>query len=219
MAKANNKKSSSYEPSGRGLLRASKKSLEKAKMRKTDPAQQEKRKDMARSSSLPMTRSSSHTSQTSSNSNSEQEEGGDMKDERLELNVTVDDRNLTSTVTPRKEDFVKNPSIKGIQGRLGWTPNRFDEKRTLGNRNRHGNKFRERNLRHDYVTTADMDLLTYLNRNSNLYDISQDVLDQMRTITLKNLNNLERIYRKLRRGDRYSHFPSIYRNVQRNFRI
>ena len=100
-----------------------------------------------------------------------------------------------------------------------WTPNRFDEKRTPGNRNRHGNKFRERNLRHDYVTTSDMDLIVHLNRNTCLYDIDEDVLTQLRSITLKNLNNLERVYRKMRRGERYSHFPLIYRNILRNFRV
>ena len=144
-----------------------------------------------------------------------------MKDEHLELNVTADDRNLIRTITPRKEDFVKDPSIGGVKGRIGWTPYRADEKRSQGNRNRnrHGNKFRERNLRHDYVTTSDMDLLTYLNHYTCLYDISEDVLAQLRSITLKNLNNLERVYRKLRRGDRYSHFPSIHRNIHRNFRI
>ena len=165
-----------------------------------------------------MTRSSSNNSQTSS-TNTDQDGGETTGDERLELNVTVEDTSIMRTVTPRKEDFVKNPNIRGIKSRIGWTPKRFDDRSTPGNINRHGRKFKERNLRHDYVTTSDMDLIVHLNRNTCLYDIDEDVLTQLRSITLKNLNNLERVYRKMRRGERYSHFPSIYRNIQRNFRV
>ena len=214
-----NKKLSVHESTSQGVLRTTRGSQERAKKRKTGFEQQQKiRGTIARSSSLPMDRSSSHTSQTSS-TNTDQEEEDDTKDERLELNVTADDTRIIRTNTPRKEDFVKDPNIGGVKGRVGWTPKRFDERRTPGNRNRHGSKFRERNLRHDFVTMSDMGLLTHLNRNTCLYDISEDTLAQLRSITLKCVNNLERIYRKLRRGDRYSHFPSIYRNIQRNFRI
>ena len=209
----NNKRLSVYEPSSSGVLRTTRKSLERTKKRKSGAEQQKINDTIARSSS----HTSSHISQ------SDREEVEETKDEGLVLNVTVEDRNITRTVTPRKGDFVKDPSIGGVKGRVGWAPKRDDERRkperTQGNHNRYGNKHRERNLRHDYVTTSDMSLLTYLNRNPCLYDISEDVLAQLRSITLKNLNNLERVFRKLRRGDKYSHYPSISRNIERNFRI
>jgi hypothetical protein len=206
-----NKKLSVHESTSEGVLRTTRGS--QAKRRKTDSEKQQK---IARSSSLPMDRSNSHTSHESGSTITDREE---EEDESLELNVTAEDRMVIRKNTPRKEDFVKDPNIGGVKGRIGWTPKRFDDKWTSGNRNRHGNKFRERHLRHDFVSMSDMGLITHLNRNTSLYDISEDTLTQMRSITLKCVNNLERIYRKLRRGDRYSHFPSIYRNIQRNFRI
>ena len=173
---------------------------------------------IVRTSSLPMTRSSSANSQTSSsNTNTEHEESETTSDERLELDVSAEDRNIAGGTTPKRKDFIKDSSIKGIRGRVGWTPRRFDDRKTMYNR--HGNRFKEHTLRHEHVTKSDMDLMGDLNRNSFLYDINEEDLAQLRTITLKNLNNLERIYRKIRRGTQYSHFHSVHRNIQRNFRI
>ena len=214
----NNKKTMTHEQSSQDVLRATKKSREKAKNKRIGAG---KTKDtIVRASSLPMTRSSSHNSQTSSsNTNTDHEESETTSDERLELNVTTEDTSIIGRTTPRREDFIKDSSIKGIKGRIGWTPKRFDVRSSTYNINRHGRRFKEHTLRHEYVTKSDMDLLGNLNRNTFLYDINEDDLDQLRSITLKNLNNLERIYRKIRRGNQYSHFPSIFRNIQRNFRI
>ena len=62
-------------------------------------------------------------------------------------------------------------------------------------------------------------MIENLNRNTYFFDVNVDDLDQSRSITLKMLNNLEIIYRKVRRGNTFSHYPSISRNVQRNFRV
>ena len=62
-------------------------------------------------------------------------------------------------------------------------------------------------------------MIENLNRNTYFFDVNEDDLAQSRTITLKMLNNLEIIYRKVRRGNKFSHYPSISRNVQRNFRV
>ena len=62
-------------------------------------------------------------------------------------------------------------------------------------------------------------MIENLNRNTHFFDVNVDDLAKSRSITLKMLNNLEIIYRKVRRSNRFSHYPSISRNVQRNFRI
>ena len=209
----NNKKISTTRQLSQDVTRTMRKSCEKAKTKRIGAS---KENTIARASTLPMTRSSSANSQTSSSNATEHEESETTSEEQLELDVSTEDRNIVRGSTPKK-DFIKDPSIKGIRGRVGWTPRRFDDRKTMYNR--HGYRFKEHKLRHEYVTKSDMDLMGDLNRNSFLYDINEEDLAQLRTITLKNLNNLERIYRKIRRGDTYSHFHSIFRNIQRNFRI
>jgi hypothetical protein len=206
-------KYSSTRPSssGLGIIRATKRSSERAKNKRMDA---EKQKEA-------IARSSSHIDQL------DQEEKEEAVDEQLEISVTLEDREAISgrMNTPKKEEHVKDPNASGIKARVGWSPfpGRSNEGRKStqpeGNQYRHRNRNRERHLRHDYITSSDMKLLTYLNRNTGLYDISVDVLTQMRSITLKSLNNLERVYRRLRRHERYSHYPSISRNIERNFRL
>ena len=141
----NNKKTMNHEQSSQDILRATKKSREKAKNKRISAG---KTKDaIGRANSLPMTRSSSHNSQTSStNTNTDHEESETTSDERLELNVTVDDTSILRRVTPRKEDFVKDSSIRGIKSRIGWTPKRFDDRSSTFNINRHGRRFKEQTL-------------------------------------------------------------------------
>lgn len=138
------------------------------------------------------------------------------------MTVSQNDRNiLTETSTPQKT-FFKDPSAKGVKKRLGYTPRVNNSEPRRDNcipGNRHRRRNRERNLRYEYTTASDARLLTNLNRDTNMSNASEDVLIQLRFLTLKNLNNLERIYRKIRKNDRYSHFDSIYRNIDRNFRL
>ena len=215
MAKTN-KKTTSHGRSSQDVLRVMKKSCEKAKNKRTGTARMED--TIVRASSLPMTRSSSANSQTSSsNTNTEHEESETTSDEHLELNASAEDKHILGGTTPRRKDFIKDSSVKGIKSWVGWTPKRFDDRSSTYNR--HGKRFKEHTIRHEHITKSDLDLLGSLNRNTFLYDINEDDLTQLRAITLKNLSNLERIYRKIRRGTQYSHFHSIFRNIQRNFRI
>ena len=212
------KEKTTTQQSSQDVLRTTNKSREKAKNRRLGAGRT--RDTLVRTSSLPMTRSSSNNS--SSNNNTDHEEGESTSDERLVLNVTVDDTSIVRKVTPRKEDFIKDANIRGIKSRIGWTPKRFerfDDRSSSNNVNRRGRRFKEHTLRHEYINKSDIDLLENLNRNTFLYDINEDDLAQLRSITLKTLNNLERVYRKIRRGDQYSHFSSISRNIQRNFRV
>jgi hypothetical protein len=210
------RKTTIHGQSSQDVLRATKKSCEKAKNKRTGASRMED--TIVRASSLPMTRSNSANSQTSSaNTNTEHEESETTSDELLELNVSAEDKIILGGTTPRKKDFIKDSSIKGIKSRVGWTPKRVDDRSSTYNR--HGKRFKEYTLRHEHITKSDMDLMGSLNRNTFLYDINEDDLAQLRAITLKNLNNLERIYRKIRRGTQYSHFHSVHRNIQRNFRI
>ena len=217
MAKTN-KKSLNSGQSSRDVMRAVRKSCEKAKTRRTGDGKKED--TIVRTISLPLTRATSANSQSSSsNTNTDNDEVGGLNEERLELGVNANDTSILGGSTPKRGNFIKDSGIKGIKSRLGYTPKRFDDKCSTYNVNRHGRRFRENVLRHEYISKSDIDMLENLNRNTYLYDVNEEDLAKLRSITLKTLNNMERIYRKIRRGNQYSHFPSISRNIQRNFRV
>ena len=115
-----NRRASNCGQSSRDVLRVVKKSCEKAKTKKTGGGKLED--TIARTSSLPIARTSSANSQTSSSTtNTDNDESGSLNEERLELNVTAHDTSILGRTTPRRENFVKDSSIKGIKSRLGWT--------------------------------------------------------------------------------------------------
>ena len=175
---------------------------------------------IARTSSLPIARTTSANSQSSSsNTNTDVDEVGSLNEDYQELSDNAHGASTLGESTPKRGSFVKDSNIKGIKSRLGWTPQRFDDRSSTYNANRHGKKFRENVLRHEYISKSDIDMLENLNRNTYLYDVNEEDLAQLRSITLKTLNNMERIYRKIRRGNQFSHFPSISRNILRNFRV
>ena len=207
------RKSSNSGQSNKDVMRVIRKSCEKAKNKKNGDGTKEE--TIIRTISLPITRATSANSQSSSNTNTDNDE------ERLELSVNAHDTSVLDGSTPKRGNFIKNSGIKGIKGRLGYSPapERCDDRGPTHNANRHGRKFRENALRHEYISRSDIDMLENLNRNTYLYDVNEEDLSKLRSITLKTLNNMERIYRKIRRGNQYSHFPSISRNIQRNFRV
>ena len=212
-----NKKSSNIGQSNKDVMRTIRKSCEKAKNKRTRGGTKDE--TIVRTISLPIARATSANSQSSSNTNTDNDEAGSLNEERLELGVNVHDTSILGGSTPKRSGFIKDSSIKGIKSRLGTTPKRFDDRGSTYNANRHGSKFRENALRHEYVTKSDIDMLEDLNRNSYLYDVNAEDLAKLRSITLKTLTNMERIYRKIRRGNRYSHYPAISRNIQRNFQV
>ena len=196
-------------------MRTIRKSCTKAKAKR---AGRKTGSTLTRTTSLPMARATSSTSHSSEYPETDTE-GGIQNEDQLEICVSPQDTSILDGTTPKKRSFVKNKNIPGIKSRLGWTPSRFDDRISTHNVNRHGQRFREFPLRHEYITRADIDMIENLNRNTYLYDVNEDDLARSRSVTLKMLNNLELIYRKVRRGNKYSHYPSISRNVQRNFRI
>ena len=211
----NNKKPLNEEQTGTNVMRTIRKSCTKAK---TKRAGKKTGSTITRTTSLPMARTTSSTSHSSANTGTDTE-GGTQNEDQLEICVSPQDTSILDGTTPKKRGFVKNKNIPGIKSRLGWTPSRFDDRISTHNVNRHGQRFREFPLRHEYITRADIDMIENLNRNTYFFDVNEDDLAQSRSITLKMLNNLEIIYRKVRRGNRFSHYPSISRNVQRNFRV
>ena len=211
----NNKKSLSEEQTGTGMMRTIKKSCTKAKAKR---AGRKTESTLTRTTSLPMARATSSTSHSSEYPETDAE-SGIQEGDQLEICVSPQDKSILDGTTPKKRSFVKNKNIPGIKSRLGWTPSRFDDRNSTHNTNRHGQRFREYPLRHEYITRLDIDMIENLNRNTHLYDVNEDDLARCRSVTLKMLNNLELIYRKIRRGNKYSHFNSISRNVQRNFRL
>ena len=216
MAKTTRKSSNSGQ-SNKDVMRVIRKSCEKAKNKRTGDGTKEE--TIIRTISLPITRATSANSQSSSNTNTDNDEAGSLNEERLELGVNAHDTGILGGSTPKRGNFIKDSGIKGIKGRLGYTPKRFDDRGLTHNVNRHGRRFRENVLRHEYISKSDIDMLENLNRNTYLYDVNEEDLAQLRSITLKTLNNMERIYRKIRRGNQFSHFPSISRNILRNFRV
>ena len=214
MAKTTRKSSNSGQ-SNKDVMRVIRKSCEKAKNKRTGDGTKEE--TIIRTISLPITRATSANSQSSSNTDND--EAGSLNEERLELGVNVHDTSILGGSTPKRSGFIKDSSLKGIKSRLGTTPKRFDDRGWTYNANRPGSKFRENALRHEYITKSDINMLEDLNRNSYLYDVNAEDLAKLRSITLKTLTNMERIYRKIRRGNRYSHYPAISRNIQRNFQV
>ena len=212
-----NKKSSNIGQSNKDVMRTIRKSCEKAKNKRTRGGTKDE--TIVRTISLPIARATSANSQSSSNTNTDNDEAGSLNEERLELGVNVHDTSILGGSTPKRSGFIKDSSIKGIKSRLGTTPKRFDDRGWTYNANRPGSKFRENALRHEYITKSDINMLEDLNRNSYLYDVNAEDLAKLRSITLKTLTNMERIYRKIRRGNRYSHYPAISRNIQRNFQV
>ena len=216
-----NKKSSNIGQSNKDVMRTVRKSCEKAKNKRTRGGTKDE--TIVRTISLPITRATSANSQSSSKNNTDNDladdEAGSLSEERLELGVNVHDNSILGGSTPKRSGFIKDSSIKGIKSRLGTTPKRFDDRGSTYNANRHGSKFRENALRHEYITKSDINMLEDLNRNSYLYDVNAEDLAKLRSITIKTLTNMERIYRKIRRGNRYSHYPAISRNIQRNFQV
>ena len=210
-----NKKSSNIGQSNKDVMRTIRKSCEKAKNKRTRGGTKDE--TIVRTISLPIARATSANSQSSSNTDND--EAGSLSEERLELSVNINDTGILGGSTPRRSDVIKDPSLKGIKSRLGTTPKRFDDRGSTYNANRPSSKFRENTLRHEYITRSDFNLLEDLNRNSYLYDVNAEDLAKLRSITLKTLTNMERIYRKIRRGNRYSHYPAISRNIQRNFQV
>ena len=211
----NNKKPLNEEQTGTGVMRTIRKSCTKAKAKR---AGRKTGSTLTRTTSLPMARATSSTSHSSEYPETDTE-GGIQNEDQLEICVSPQDTSILDGTTPKKRGFVKNKNIPGIKSRLGWTPSRFDDRISTHNVNRHGQRFRELPLRHEYITRADIDMIENLNRNTYFYDVNEDDLARGRSVTLKMLNNLELIYRKVRRGNKYSHYPSISRNVQRNFRV
>ena len=209
-----NKKSSNIGQSNKDVMRTIRKSCEKAKNKRTRGGTKDE--TLVRTISLPIARATSANSQST---NTDNDEAGSLNEERLELGVNVHDTSILGGSTPKRSGFIKDSSIKGIKSRLGTTPKRFDDRGSTYNANRHGSKFRENALRHEYITKSDINMLEDLNRNSYLYDVNAEDLAKLRSITLKTLTNMERIYRKIRRGNRYSHYPAISRNIQRNFQV
>ena len=195
-------------------MRTIRKSCTKAKTRRGGRTKTESA--ITRTTSLPMARTTSSTSHSSANTGTDTE---GTNEDRLEICVSPQDTSILAGTSPKKRGFVKNKNIPGIKSRLGWSPSRFDDRISTHNVNRHGQRFREFPLRHEYITRADIDMIENLNRNTYFFDVNEDDLAQSRSITLKMLNNLEIIYRKVRRGNRFSHYPNISRNVQRNFRV
>ena len=211
----NNKKSLNEEQTGSGVMRTIRKSCTKAKVKR---AGRKPGGTLTRATSLPMARAASSTSHSSEYPETDAESGIQDGDQ-LEISVSPQDKSILEGTTPTKRNFVKNRNLPGIRARLGWTPSRFDDRNSTHNTNRHGQRFREYPLRHEYITRLDIDMIENLNRNTHLYDVNEDDLARCRSVTLKMLNNLELIYRKIRRGNKYSHYNSISRNVQRNFRL
>ena len=211
----NNKKSLNEDQTGKNVMRTIRKSCTKAKTRRAGRTKTESA--ITRTTSLPMARTTSSTSHSSANTGTDTE--GTQNEDQLEICVSPQDTGILAGTTPKKRGFVKNKNIPGIKSRLGWSPSRFDDRISTHNVNRHGQRFREFPLRHEYITRADIDMIENLNRNTYFFDVNEDDLAQSRSITLKMLNNLEIIYRKVRRGNRFSHYPNISRNVQRNFRV
>ena len=210
------KKSSNNGQSGVGVMRTIKKSCDKAKNRRTKGGT--KNETIARTISLPIARAISANSQSSSNTNTDNDEAGSLSEDRLELRVNAHDTSILGGSTPKKRsDVIKDSSLKGIKARLGTTPKRFDDRGKTYNASRPDH--RERKLRHEYITKSDINLIEDINRNSYLYDVNEDDLAKLRSITLKTLTNMERIFRKIRRGNQYSHYPAISRNIQRNFQV
>ena len=210
----NNKKSLNEDQTGKNVMRTIRKSCTKAKTRRGGRTKTESA--ITRTTSLPMARTTSSTSHSSANTGTDTE---GTNEDRLEICVSPQDTSILAGTSPKKRGFVKNKNIPGIKSRLGWSPSRFDDRISTHNVNRHGQRFREFPLRHEYITRADIDMIENLNRNTYFFDVNEDDLAQSRSITLKMLNNLEIIYRKVRRGNRFSHYPNISRNVQRNFRV
>ena len=215
MVRPNKKSSNTLSQSN--VMRTVRKSCEKAKNKRTRSGTKDE--TIVRTISLPIARAISANSQSSSNTDIDNDEAGSLSEERLELSVNIRDEGILGGSTPRRSDVIKDPSLKGIKSRLGTTPGRFDDRGSTYNANRPSNKFRENKLRHEYITRSDFNLLEDLNRNSNLYDVNAEDLAKLRSITIKTLTNMERIYRKIRRGNRYSHYPAISRNIQRNFQV
>ena len=209
-----NKKSSNIGQSNKDVMRTVRKSCEKAKNKRTRGGTKDE--TLVRTISLPIARATSATSQST---NTDNDEAGSLNEERLEIGVNVHDTSILGGSTPKRSSFIKDSSLKGIKSRLGTTPQRFDDRGSTYNANRHSSKFRESALRHEYITKSDINMLEDLNRNSYLYDVNAEDLAKLRSITLKTLTNMERIYRKIRRGNRYSHYPAISRNIQRNFQV
>ena len=215
MVRPNKKSSNTLSQSNKDVMRTVRKSCEKAKNKRTRGGTKDE--TIVRTISLPIARATSANSQSSSNTDND--EAGSLSEERLELSVNINDTGILGGSTPRRSDVIKDPSLKGIKSRLGTTPKRFDDRGSTYNANRPSSKFRENTLRHEYITRSDFNLLEDLNRNSYLYDVNAEDLAKLRSITLKTLTNMERIYRKIRRGNRYSHYPAISRNIQRNFQV
>ena len=215
MVRPNKKSSNTLSQSNKDVMRTVRKSCEKAKNKRTRGGTKDE--TIVRTISLPIARATSANSQSSSNTDND--EAGSLSEERLELSVNINDTGILGGSTPRRSDVIKDPSLKGIKSRLGTTPKRFDDRGSTYNANRPSSKFRENTLRHEYITRSDFNLLEDLNRNSYLYDVNAEDLAKLRSITLKALTNMERIYRKIRRGNRYSHYPAISRNIQRNFQV
>ena len=211
----NNKKSLNDCQPGSNVIRTIKKSCGKAKTRRAGRSEN----TITRTTSLPMSRTTSSDSHSSTSNTGTDTEGGIQNEDHLEICVSPEDTNILEGSTPKRRSFVKNANLKGIKSRIGWTPSRFDDKNLTYNVNRHGRRFREFTLRHEYITKADIDMIENLNRNTYFFDVNEDDLAQSRSITLKMLNNLEIIYRKVRRSNRFSHYPSISRNIERNFRV
>ena len=209
------KKSSNIGQSNKDIMRTVRKSCEKAKSKRTRGGTKDE--TIVRTISLPLARAISINSQSSSNTNTDNDEAGSLSEERLELRVNAHDTSILGGSTPKRSDVIKDSSLKGIKARLGTTPKRFDDRGLTYNASRPDR--RERNLRHEYITKSDINLIEDLNRNSHLYDVNAEDLAKLRSITLKTLTNMERIFRKIRRGNRYSHYPAISRNIQRNFQV